>query len=146
MSTLIDGLRGAAKNDKLDSNGQKNVNNLSSVINDGRLSLGINRKPPPSVPQSESMRSITQSYALGVNKLLPKSWSMPSYLKPVDAVLKWWRVKNKATYVGLPPCPNALPDLNQNDKNKAEVQAQDKVDQAKGSQEYQRKLAETTLG
>jgi hypothetical protein len=97
LGPLVDVLRGTAQNLKVDAGGQKNINNLTSVMNDVRLSLGINRKPPPVVPADQSMRSVTKTYATGVNNLLPKSWSMPSYLRPIDAVLKWWRTKNAAT-------------------------------------------------
>jgi hypothetical protein len=95
------------------------------------------------------MRSITPTSALGLPNLLPQSWSLPLFQKQFDAVSKWWRSLNSATFVGLPPCPDALPVLNQNDTNKAKAQAQDKVDQTKGSQEYQKtynKLSETPLG
>ena len=138
LIALVNKLRKTTVNEKIYETVKKNINNLTSVINDPKLSRGINRKPPPNVPSAESMRAITRTYTLGIANFLPKSWSFPIYLNPYDAVAKMWKLKNKDLNQGLPVCPDALPDINANDVNKAEVQAKDKIDQAKGSQQFQR--------
>lgn len=140
LMDLVNTLRAVAANDISTTQLKKNTNNLTSILNDPKLSRGINRKPPPLLPPVQSMRYITPTYAIGVNNFLPKSWSIPLFTKQFDAVLKWWRLKAKDQYVGLPPCPEALPALNENDTNKAEETAQDKVQQAEGAKIYQTNL------
>ena len=97
-------LRNVGVNNKVTPDVSDFINDNVSIINNSAVSEGIERRPDPTLPASNSMNVQTQSYpatALGMGIYIG-SFSISN---TTDMVKKWYR-KRQEQYIPLPRCPN----------------------------------------
>lgn len=98
--------RDTAKNSKTSLEIDRYMRDLRNITNDTSLSIGIERKPDPTLPASDSLRQKTISYPAAVVRLgnfYRGSFELPTF---TDCITKHFKSKNEQLYYNLPICPN----------------------------------------
>lgn len=146
MATLLSDLnimRSVGKDTATDQLTDKYVRELKSISTDVSVSRGIERKPDPVLPDSNSMnfQTKTASYtAIRLGNSYMGSWELPSL---ASAISKLWKKKNKDLYVGLPLCPNVTkPPTTSTDKNEEAATIINDALRTKGAETFQKALTE----
>jgi len=143
------GKRYTAENSKTSVGVDRYMRDLKNVTNDTTISRGIERKPDPTLPISESLNAKTESYPATAIRLGDKylgSFELPTFTK---AIKKWFKNKNEQLYYNLPICPNKTTEFETSSDTK--ISAYNAVQKeliAKGEALYRKKLdaAKKTLG
>lgn len=132
-----------AENTKTSLQIDRYMRDLRNVSNDTTISIGVERKPDPTLPASESLREQTVSYpaaALRLGDFYVGSFELPTF---TDSIKKWWKKKNEQLYYNLPICPNKPTDLNTNTDTIEDLQDQVQQELIElGQAQYKEKLAD----
>lgn len=104
--------RYTAENSKTSLEVDRYMRDLRNITNDTSISIGIERKPDPTLPASESLREQTISYpaaAIRLGDFYIGSFELPTF---TDSIKKWWKSRNEEMYYNLPICPNKTTQYN----------------------------------
>jgi len=137
------GLRYTAENTKTSMDVDRYMRDLRNITNDTTLSRGIERKPNPSLPASDSMSAQTSSYPMSMARLgefYLGSFELPTFSKSIK---KWWKKKNEQLYFNLPICPKKTKEFQTStDAKQTEADAIQTALAEKGALLFQSKLKE----
>lgn len=137
----LDNLRIVGKDEKTDQATAKYVRDLKSISTDQSVSRGIERKPDPTLPDSNSMNAQTKTYSVTAARLgnfYIGSFELPSLGATVS---KWWKKKNKDLCIGLPLCPNVQkPPETSTDQKEENADIASAALQKSGAEAFQKAL------
>jgi len=135
-------LRTVSRNDKVFDQVLKYSDKLTATLNNTLNSRGTDRKAPLKVATDNKFKKKNEDWGKGLSNFI-QSWSEAYNTDITAGARKMWQKKTSRLYVGLPPCPDALPDLNKNDEVKAFVEAEDAKNKAEGAKEYANLMAKS---
>lgn len=138
LSEAVGNERYTAKNTKTSLDVDSYIKDLENVANNTTISKGIERKPDPELPVSDSLRLQTVSYpavAMRLGDAYIGSFELPTF---TESLKKWWKNKNSQLYYNLPVCPNKPTDLDTSTDTKQESQEdQQAIIAAEGAKIYE---------
>jgi len=143
LKRATEALRYTAKNSKTSQDVDRYMKDLKNITNDASLSRGIERKPDPSLPASDSMSAQTSSYPASMIRLgdfYLGSFELPTFSKCLN---KWWKRENEQLYFNLPVCPRKTTEFaTSTDGKMTEAEAKQEALAEQGASLFKAKLEE----
>ena len=141
------------QSEKVEQKVKEYVDSLTTSLNNPYLSNNLSKKPPQDFGFTlyESSKTYPIGRKVAIAKIGNLFWDLPIANSMKNAVEKVFRKKVKKNYIGrsydvyLPPCPNALPDPNENDIDQASNDAIELASNEVAALEYRTDLVEAIV-